>query len=79
MRFKCRNFGGVGTICLLRRVMDARRCCDDHNPHETDGRLRSSRLREEPGHTEHMVGLLAEAGYGVSTDENDAAVVVVNT
>ena len=29
--------------------------------------------------TEHMVGLLAEAGYGVSTDERDAAVVVVNT
>ena len=29
--------------------------------------------------TEHMVGLLAEAGYGVSTDESDAAVVVVNT
>ena len=29
--------------------------------------------------TEHMVGLLAEAGYGVSTDEQDAAVVVVNT
>ena len=29
--------------------------------------------------TEHMVGLLAEAGYGVSTDENDASVVVVNT
>ena len=29
--------------------------------------------------TEHMVGLLAEAGYGVSTDESDASVVVVNT
>ena len=29
--------------------------------------------------TEHMVGLLAEAGYGVSSDESDAAVVVVNT
>ena len=29
--------------------------------------------------TEHMVGLLAEAGYGVSTDEEDASVVVVNT
>ena len=29
--------------------------------------------------TEHMVGLLAEAGYGVSTDESEAAVVVVNT
>ncbi len=29
--------------------------------------------------TEHMLGLLAEAGYGVSADENDAAVVVVNT
>ena len=29
--------------------------------------------------TEHMVGLLAEAGYGVSADEDDAAVVVVNT
>lgn len=29
--------------------------------------------------TEHMVGLLAQAGYGVSTNENDAAVVVVNT
>ena len=29
--------------------------------------------------TEHMVGLLAEAGYGVSTDEDSAAVVVVNT
>ena len=29
--------------------------------------------------TEHMVGLLAQAGYGVSNDEKDAAVVVVNT
>ncbi len=29
--------------------------------------------------TEHMLGLLAEAGYGVSADESDAAVVVVNT
>ncbi len=29
--------------------------------------------------TEHMLGLLAEAGYGVSADENDASVVVVNT
>ena len=29
--------------------------------------------------TEHMVGLLADAGYGVSTDEADASVVVVNT
>ena len=29
--------------------------------------------------TEHMVGLLAQAGYGVSSDENDASVVVVNT
>ena len=29
--------------------------------------------------TEHMVGLLAQAGYGVSTNEDDAAVVVVNT
>jgi ribosomal protein S12 methylthiotransferase len=29
--------------------------------------------------TEHMLGLLAEAGYGVSADERDAAVVVVNT
>jgi ribosomal protein S12 methylthiotransferase len=29
--------------------------------------------------TEHMLGLLAEAGYGISADENDAAVVVVNT
>ncbi|MCP9917826.1 30S ribosomal protein S12 methylthiotransferase RimO [Cyanobium sp. ATX 6F1] len=29
--------------------------------------------------TEHMLGLLAEAGYGVSADETDAAVVVVNT
>ena len=29
--------------------------------------------------TEHMLGLLAEAGYGVSTNEADAAVVVVNT
>ncbi|HJN35840.1 MAG TPA: 30S ribosomal protein S12 methylthiotransferase RimO, partial [Prochlorococcaceae cyanobacterium Fu_MAG_50] len=29
--------------------------------------------------TEHMLGLLAQAGYGVSSDENEAAVVVVNT
>ena len=29
--------------------------------------------------TEHMLGLLAEAGYGVSADERDANVVVVNT
>jgi ribosomal protein S12 methylthiotransferase len=29
--------------------------------------------------TEHMLGLLAEAGYGVSADERDATVVVVNT
>ncbi len=29
--------------------------------------------------TEHMLGLLAEAGYGVSADEGDATVVVVNT
>ena len=29
--------------------------------------------------TEHMLGLLAEAGYGISADESDAAVVVVNT
>ena len=29
--------------------------------------------------TEHMVGLLAKAGYGVSTNEQEAAVVVVNT
>ncbi len=29
--------------------------------------------------TEHMLGLLAEAGYGVSSNENDAEVVVVNT
>ena len=29
--------------------------------------------------TEHMLGLLAEAGYGISADENDATVVVVNT
>jgi len=29
--------------------------------------------------TEHMLGLLAEAGYGVSADEMDANVVVVNT
>ena len=29
--------------------------------------------------TEHMLGLLAEAGYGVSSDENDANLVVVNT
>ena len=29
--------------------------------------------------TEHMLGLLAEAGYGVSADENEASVVVVNT
>jgi len=29
--------------------------------------------------TEHMLGLLAEAGYGVSADEQEAAVVVVNT
>lgn len=29
--------------------------------------------------TEHMLGLLAEAGYGVSADEADASLVVVNT
>lgn len=29
--------------------------------------------------TEHMLGLLAEAGYGVSADEREASVVVVNT
>ena len=29
--------------------------------------------------TEHMLGLLAQAGYGVSADEADARVVVVNT
>ena len=29
--------------------------------------------------TEHMLGLLAQAGYGVSADEADAHVVVVNT
>jgi ribosomal protein S12 methylthiotransferase len=29
--------------------------------------------------TEHMLGLLAEAGYGVSADESEATVVVVNT
>ncbi|MEB3348927.1 MAG: 30S ribosomal protein S12 methylthiotransferase RimO [Cyanobacteriota bacterium] len=29
--------------------------------------------------TEHMLGLLAEAGYGISADERDATVVVVNT
>jgi ribosomal protein S12 methylthiotransferase len=29
--------------------------------------------------TEHMLGLLAQAGYGVSADERDARVVVVNT
>jgi len=29
--------------------------------------------------TEHMLGLLEQAGYGVSSDEQDAAVVVVNT
>jgi ribosomal protein S12 methylthiotransferase len=29
--------------------------------------------------TEHMLGLLAEAGYGVSADESQAEVVVVNT
>ncbi|MCP9889233.1 30S ribosomal protein S12 methylthiotransferase RimO [Cyanobium sp. ATX 6A2] len=29
--------------------------------------------------TEHMLGLLAQAGYGVSADESDADVVVVNT
>ncbi|WP_259739395.1 30S ribosomal protein S12 methylthiotransferase RimO [Synechococcus sp. CS-205] len=29
--------------------------------------------------TEHMLGLLAQAGYGISADERDAAVVVVNT
>ena len=29
--------------------------------------------------TEHMLGLLAEAGYGVSSDTESAAVVVVNT
>ena len=29
--------------------------------------------------TEHMLGLLSDAGYGVSANEDDAAVVVVNT
>ena len=29
--------------------------------------------------TEHMLGLLTQAGYGVSSDEHDANVVVVNT
>ncbi|WP_231594879.1 30S ribosomal protein S12 methylthiotransferase RimO [Synechococcus sp. CBW1107] len=29
--------------------------------------------------TEHMLGLLAQAGYGISADERDASVVVVNT
>ncbi|MFZ0409718.1 MAG: 30S ribosomal protein S12 methylthiotransferase RimO [Cyanobium sp.] len=29
--------------------------------------------------TEHMLGLLAQAGYGVSADEREASVVVVNT
>jgi ribosomal protein S12 methylthiotransferase len=29
--------------------------------------------------TEHMLGLLAQAGYGVTADESDANVVVVNT
>ena len=29
--------------------------------------------------TEHMLGLLAEAGYGVSSNEEDACLVVVNT
>ncbi|MFM7268233.1 MAG: 30S ribosomal protein S12 methylthiotransferase RimO [Cyanobium sp.] len=29
--------------------------------------------------TEHMLGLLAQAGYGVSADESQASVVVVNT
>ena len=29
--------------------------------------------------TEHMLGLLTRAGYGVSSDESDANVVVVNT
>nr|AUG32064.1 hypothetical protein PLO_049 [Paulinella longichromatophora] len=29
--------------------------------------------------TEHMLGLLAAAGYGISTDENKASLVVVNT
>ena len=29
--------------------------------------------------TEHMLGLLQKAGYGVSSNEDDAAVVVVNT
>ncbi len=29
--------------------------------------------------TEHMLGLLAQAGYGVSADESEASVVVVNT
>ena len=29
--------------------------------------------------TEHMIGLLAEAGYEVSSEEQDASVVVVNT
>jgi ribosomal protein S12 methylthiotransferase len=29
--------------------------------------------------TEHMLGLLAQAGYGVSADESEARVVVVNT
>ncbi len=29
--------------------------------------------------TEHMLGLLAQAGYGVSADESQASLVVVNT
>jgi ribosomal protein S12 methylthiotransferase len=29
--------------------------------------------------TEHMLGLLAQSGYGISADESEAAVVVVNT
>ncbi|MFM9101927.1 MAG: 30S ribosomal protein S12 methylthiotransferase RimO, partial [Cyanobium sp.] len=29
--------------------------------------------------TEHMLGLLAQAGYGISADESQASVVVVNT
>ena len=29
--------------------------------------------------TEHMLGLLAQAGYGVTADETAASVVVVNT
>merc|ERR1711934_240768 len=59
--------------------MGACRHSDDEHINATDCRVRPSGLRKNRVDTEHMVGLLAEAGYGVSTDESDANVVVVNT